>query len=164
MKTALMIVMAMATAIIISLTTGCFIQENIALNKAKEAEQIEFSKTKEEIIKFDSEWWKIIEEDTRLDEENLKSLGEALNDDQKFDNVIAKMQKDYEDYILKFKSLTIPKPLDEFYYKKIEQFNATETGTLDKATELQLEAQKIQREVYREYGLDDLIQKWQEIK
>ena len=88
-------------------------------------------------------------------------------------------------------------PLDEFYYKKTEQFDSFANGhymylnrcdliitnwdnwnvTLDgkvdeldnksesnynKGRELQLEAQKIQRDFYREYGLDDLISKWQD--
>ena len=159
MKKVLMIVAVVATIIIISLTTGCLIQENIKLNK-----------TKEEIIKFDEEYWKIYEEWGQPQIDGSKSHDDLIS-------AIKKIQKDHSEYILKFKSINIPKPLDEFYYKKIEQFNsyqmvlikasnsettAKELETLVKETnELQLEANKIQRAVYREYGLDDLITKWQ---
>ena len=34
-------------------------------------------------------------------------------------------------------------------------------GSSKKQEQLELEANKIQREVYREYGLDDLMTKWQ---
>ena len=127
----------------------------------EQTQEQKFEIEKEEIRKFDEEFWKIAEEKDRLDEENLKNFNESMSDVEK-QNFIKKIKKEYSEYILKFKSLTIPKPLDEFYYKKIEQFNAFQADNTDKGIGLQLEAKKIQREVYREYGLDDLIIKWQE--
>ena len=112
MKKALMIVVAMAIVIITCLTTGCFIQENIELNKIKE-----------EIIKFDEEYWKIAKEWVQWQEEGSKSTDETISDDEVVSN-FKKYQEDYAEDILKFKSINIPKPLDEFYYKKIEQFNS----------------------------------------
>ena len=173
MKKALMIIIMVAIVIIISLTPGCAIQE-----------QIKATNTREEIIKFDEEYWKIDEEWVQWQKDDSRSDDEVLSDYKKY-------QKDYSEDILKFKSINIPKPLDEFYYKKIEQFNSIQlsqskllqllnivtsntgkTTELDrllkeaedyknKGNELKLEADKIQREVYREYDLDDLIAKWQ---
>jgi hypothetical protein len=122
-------------------------------------DRADLDKLKEEIIKFDEEYWKIAEEKKKNDEANSGDLD--------------KMKKVFSEYVLKFKSLNIPEPLDEFYYKKIEQFNNTEMAFISTKLEdvetlakeikkAQLEASKLQREVYREYGLDDLINKWQE--
>jgi len=200
MKKALMII---TVAILIFISTGCFIQEKIELKKQAEAEELAFIKTKEEIIKFDGEYWKVSEEYEAKQDEYYKDLEKipdsnlSKNDWVSIKNIEEKNHKWYSDYIEKFKSLNIPKPLDEFYYKKMEQFNNFINASrvyidrcniiitnwdnwsvtlddrineldnkiesyADKGTEQRLEAQKLQREIYREYGLDDLITKWQD--
>ncbi|MHB8276162.1 MAG: hypothetical protein ACYDIA_00705 [Candidatus Humimicrobiaceae bacterium] len=199
-KLTFILIILILTSILLT-SSGCFIQKNIEFNKAKQ-----------EIIKFDEEYWKIAEEYMLLKEKYGKSLYEIISNLEKHQgnknllyqdtleqkNLAEESYKNYSGYILKFKSINIPKPLDEFYYKKIEEFNALQTGdskysqlldlyifkrdsdsineetikelnTLSKeeedykkkAGEIRLEADKIQREVYREYGLDDLINKWQ---
>lgn len=116
MKKALMIIIMVVIVIIISLTPGCLIQESIAIDKTKEA-----------ITKFDEEYWKISEEWVQLEKEFRKNTEDVKSDPnaaQEVKTILEKQQKGYSEYILKFKSINIPEPLDEFYYKKIEQFNS----------------------------------------
>lgn len=194
MKKFIFIFIIFTLIFILLLTSGCFNQE-----------KIEFNKTKKELIKFDEKYWaeaekyRIKEEEytkdlEKIDTSNISKISKQDWIDIK--NIKKNQIKLYSDYIEKFKSLDIPSPLDEFYYKKIEQFdnfvkvyhidltlselmidywdnwNDTVSDRTDdlmnegksysnKGRELQLEAQKIQREVYRKYGLDDLIKKWQ---
>ena len=189
-----------AIVIIISLTTSCFIQGNIALNKAKEDEKIEFNKTKEEIIKFDDDYWKITDEFT----DKQKTWADEVKDKGFLEwiKINEAEKKYYSEYILKFKNLTIPEPLQDFYYKKLEQCNVeleeydnlTETlefilseqqnmkqeqsslsmgngvklaeegnNLSQKRFDLDLKCKQIIEDVYLEYNLDDLINKWQKI-
>ncbi|MHB8278030.1 MAG: hypothetical protein ACYDIA_10315 [Candidatus Humimicrobiaceae bacterium] len=197
-KLTFILIILILTSILLT-SSGCFTQKNIEFNKAKQ-----------EIIKFDEEYFKISKENTLLEEEFEKSLDEIRSNQEKHQdsknllyqdrleekNLFERFEKDCSEYILKFKSINIPKPLDEFYYKLIEALNAYKTSfskslqvlnlsisnwdsmneetikemdTLDKeaedyykkGVELELEPGKILREVYREYGLDGLLTKWQ---
>ena len=179
MKLALMIVAIIGIVVIAGSVLYYYVfyrpgikKADIALKTQQEQTQEQkFETARQEIIKFDEEYWEIAEEYTPLQEENNKKLKDLIRDVENnpnldyspaSKNLTDKINKDYSEYIQKFKSLTIPNPLDEFYYKKIEQFNAFQSQNTDKGQALRVEAMQIQREVYREYGLDDLIQKWQE--
>ena len=137
----------------------------------EQTQEQKFEAVRQEIIKFDEEYWEIAEEYRLLIEGNNKKIDSLIKGAENnpgldyspaMENLADKITKDYSKYIQKFKSLTIPNPLDEFYYKKIEQFNAFQSQNTDKGQALRVDAMQIQREIYREYGLDDLIQKWQE--
>lgn len=185
----------------------------------------EKQRIKKEIIQFDKEYYEIaqqiIEKSNKFNEE-LKELEKkdpgmmTVEVTEKLIKLLEKSNEDYSDYINKFRNLHIPEPLDDFYYKKLEQFDnyykahvkwieaiesrkqflqyldytvdyevseyiAKETledledlnddfkdllnksdEYFDKAYQFSMECSKIQREVYREFSLDDLIDKWQQ--
>ena len=155
MKKALMIVAVVAMVIIISFTTGCFIQK-----------KIEFNKTKEEIIKFDTEYKKIKDNFNRDNE----LFGEKYQNVKMTPGNEDKIKGDFQSFITSFinelKKLDVPEPLDDFYDKNIEYYSKLSDSVnigskvdMNELTELDIEINRIQREVYREYGLDDLINK-----
>jgi hypothetical protein len=111
---------------------------------------------------------------------------------EEIDNTAQKLLKATEIAVEKLRALKIPAPLDEFYQKKLQQLSYNmqilsesiqdyknfkqgkwspsdnekmikDTKELDdKAEKLYWECDTIRREVYREYGLDDLLTKYQE--
>ena len=128
-----------------------------------------------EIIKFDEKYWEITVAYNQLADENTKALEEAVSksniDLKEILDLLEKTKKDFSTYSSIFKRTFAapnrPKALDEFYYKKIEEFDARllsfQAEDSNTVWELhRLEANKIQRAVYKKYGLDDLINKWQQ--
>lgn len=122
--------------VLVQLITGCSILE-----------KKEFNRQKEEIIKFDKEYWKIFEENDNETTDfygkiSMLEIPEIPNPDDpvsitierltkwiEYDNKAIEINTDrlksYKEYINKFKSLEIPDLMDNFYLKKIAVFDKT---------------------------------------
>jgi len=176
----------------------------------------EKQRIKNEIIQFDKEYWDIaegylIEIETFGEEYSRIVKNDPDTMEIKTIEKVIELQEDYisyySNYIKTFRGFHIPEPMDEFYYKKLEQFdNALKSITTglnalnikkysleliinnktvsdgsiensienykqlleecedydDRVFSLGLECDKLRREVYREYGLEDLLDKWQQ--
>jgi len=163
----------------------------------------EKQRIKNEIIKFDEEYYENVQEAVNYDNKFWIDLGKAIPDNEppslsglrKAKKLLENYLDNYDEYIYSFRNLHTPEPLDDFYYEKLEQFDyyrkyiyifleATndyifykEQGInyipddligkfderdeyFEKASRKSLDCDRIRREVYREYGLDDLIDKW----
>ncbi len=225
MKKFIFIFIIFTLSLTLIMSSGCFIQE-----------KREFNKTKEEIIKFDEEYWNLVQ-DNRLKcwnymrkstslslspyktvnlDEGISATIDKLNFNIDLANKRIEMKDNYLEcylsYVFEFKALTIPSKLDNFYYEKIKQFeryiesyqkdiladlsqlqcleyfkngvennfanedfdfankSADERDALyiesealyKQARDLSTDCDKIRREIYREYELDELIKKWQD--
>ncbi|MHB8277884.1 MAG: hypothetical protein ACYDIA_09555 [Candidatus Humimicrobiaceae bacterium] len=195
------------------------INNKVINKKSSIKENIKLNNTKKEIIKFDNEYWKITDDLTDKQKawaDEIDVMTANLEKDKNEGNldknagsksylewirINEEEKKYYSEYISKFKNLVIPEPLQDFYYKKLEQCNVelerynnwTETlnfilseqqnmeqgqsspstennkksveegnNLLQKRSDLDLRCKQIIKDVYLEYNLDDLINKWQQ--
>ncbi len=146
----------------------------------------EKQKVKKEIIQFDQKYWEISDDSKNRQLANEISNNHKMQKWNACERLLKELMQNHERFISEFKKLHIPEPLDDFYYTKLQQLDSFKQGNLiwlffyennmgtfniydseraedyfKKADDLWFEGSKIRREVYREYGLDDLIDKWQ---
>lgn len=158
----------------------------------------EEQRTKAELIEFDKQYYNMTEETQQeLDNlsEELKKFGSTIDyatEGSEYINIIKKQSDLVERRVNGLNVLKIPESMDEFYRKKIQQwdslitansiiihdFDIWESNSLttevhqqnqkeikevtEKEEKLYWECDKIRREVYRKYDLDDLLTKYQE--
>ena len=140
-------------------------------------EEQEYQKFRSEIKEFDKEYTFLIEtynkEFDKL-KEDISFYVEKNSNKEEFLALLDSFSEFILDFKKEFEEIDIPEPLDDFYYLKLEQINylykvfngfssSVESnkyeGYMEKEDELELEADKEKRRVYREYDLDDLINK-----
>jgi hypothetical protein len=158
-------------------------------------------KIKDGLIEFDKQYYSITggseaaKEIAKLEEEVSKKFGDSIDYKTEGEDYVASLKKitEYlEDISEDFSNIKIPKKMDVFYQKKLEQFANSLQGNKNfvsdyenwkkgtwtdeeykkneemriiynkKAGDLNLECNQIRSEVYKEYGLDDLLLKYQQ--
>ncbi len=170
MKKYLIIIILITSIFIALLSIGC-----------------EKQRVKNEIIQFDREYYEVVDHQKyRQQIDDINNNHEMQKWDE-CERTLKELMQDQERFISEFRKLSIPEPFDDFYHIKIQQLDYFRRGNLiwlffyennmntfndkdydrsedyfKKADDLWFESDKIRREVYREYGLDDLIYKWQE--
>lgn len=158
-------------------------------------------KIKDELIEFDKQYYSITngseaaKEIAKLEEEASKKFGDSIDYKTEGEDYVAYLKKahGYREEILEdLKNIKIPKKMDVFYQKKLEQivnlslgneslisdYENWKKGTwtdeefqksedmrtiyYETVGDLNLECNQIRSEVYKEYGLDDLLLKYQQ--